>query len=99
MGTDMTKPSIHHHIMVASAGQTADEESLLERLTQDELRALNDWACSQPCADDSVDLMRWPGWNDVDLRIQANMQAAWEQALHVVDRIRDSSKSGPRNIK
>lgn len=93
MGIDMTKPSIIHHIMIAGADQSDDEESLLERLTQNELRALNDWACSRPCAEDSVDLMGWPGWSDVALRIQANRQAAWEQALDVVDRIKESSKN------
>lgn len=94
MGIEMTKPSILYHIMIADdAGQSDEEESLLERLTQAELRALNDWACSQPCADDPVDLMGWPGWNDVTLRIQANRQAAWEQALNVVDRIMESSKN------
>jgi hypothetical protein len=36
--------------------------------------------------------MVWPGWNDVDLRMQANMQLAWQQALDVVDRIKVSSK-------
>ncbi|MEP9835529.1 hypothetical protein, partial [Staphylococcus aureus] len=61
----------------------------VESLTQEELRALNDWACAQA---DTVDLMRWPGWDDAMLRMQANMQAAWEQALNVVDRIKESSK-------
>ncbi len=93
MEIEMTKPSILHHIMIADASQSDEEESLLERLTQAELRALNDWACSQPCAGDPVDLMGWPGWNDVTLRIQANLQAAWEQALNVVDRIMESSKN------
>lgn len=93
MEHDMTKSSILHHIMIAGASQSTEEESLLDRLTQDELRALNDWACSRPCVEDSVDLMCWPGWNDVDLRIQANMQAAWEQALDVVDRIKENSKN------
>lgn len=96
----MTKPSILHQIIVSGAGQCSDdeslldrdEESLLDRLTPDELRALNDWACSRPCAHDSVDLMLWPGWTDVDLRMQANMQLAWQQALDVVDRIKESSK-------
>ena len=37
--------------------------------------------------------MGWPGWNDVTVRIQANMQAAWEQALNVVHRIMESSKN------
>ncbi|WP_394475083.1 hypothetical protein [Ralstonia mannitolilytica] len=89
----MTKPSILHYITIADAGQSGEDESLLERLTQAELRALNDWACSQPCAEDPVDLMGWPGWNDVTVRIQANMQAAWEQALNVVHRIMESSKN------
>lgn len=90
----MTKPIILHHIiMIAGAAQTNDEEPLLGRLTQDELRALNDWACSRPCEEDSVDLMRWPGWDDAELRMHADMQAAWEQALDVVDRIKESSKN------
>jgi hypothetical protein len=96
----MTKLSILYQVIVSGAGQCSDddslldrdEESLLDRLTPDELRALNDWACSRPCAHDSVDLMVWPGWNDVDLRMQANMQLAWQQALDVVDRIKVSSK-------
>lgn len=42
--------------------------SLLQKLTPDEQRAMNEWSAAQegdPERGGAIDMMRWPGWKDV----------------------------------
>lgn len=78
--------TIVHHMIIS--GHSGESGSVLDRLNNTERQALAQWAQTQPSACGVVDLMRWPGWTSALLRRQADMQAAWEEALDVVDRIK-----------
>jgi hypothetical protein len=80
----MTKSVIHH--LIVTGGGSGDTGSLLEKLTGSEREALAIWSESQPRTGGALNLMRWPGWLDVALRIEADWTAAWGAALDAIDR-------------
>jgi hypothetical protein len=85
----MTKPVTHHYVVIGD--RSGDRGSLLEKLTDCERQALTQWSKSQPQTNGAVNLMRWPGWLDVTLRIEADSKAAWGAALDAIDRARSNS--------
>jgi len=82
----MTKYQVHRHIVLG--GRIGGARLLLAKLTDCEWQALAQWCESQPTVSGSVNLMRWPGWVDAALRIEADSVAAWGIALDLIERIK-----------